>query len=186
MLKWYFKYLFKSLKNEEESDMTPTQRRARMTEEIRTRTGINEEMIANLVENFYDRVRSDALIGPIFEERVSDWKAHLQQMCLFWSSVALMSGVYHGRPMPKHLPLPVDARHFDRWLSLFAETAHELCPPSAAGHFIERVQRIAQSLELGIASSSGLMLSRGERLHRPDGEVHLANSSSARVRKTHA
>jgi truncated hemoglobin YjbI len=37
-------------------------------------------------------------------------------MCAFWSSVALMSGRYHGQPMEKHLPLPIDARHFDRWL----------------------------------------------------------------------
>ena len=35
-----------------------------------------------------------------------------------------MSGIYHGRPMEKHLPLPVDFRHFDRWLTLFEETAH--------------------------------------------------------------
>jgi len=162
--------------------MTHSQRRAIITQEIRTRTGIDEEMIANLVQTFYDRVRDDTLIGPVFEERVSDWKSHLQQMCQFWSSVALMSGVYHGQPMPKHLPLPVDARHFDRWLSLFAETAHELCPPAAAEHFIERAHRIAQSLELGIATSSGLMLSKGERLHRPDGEVHLASPASTQAR----
>ena len=41
------------------------------------------------------------------------------QMCAFWSSVALMTGRYHGTPMAKHLPLPVDAGHFDRWLELF-------------------------------------------------------------------
>jgi hemoglobin len=87
-------------------------------------------------------------------------------MRLFWSSVALMSGVYHGRPMPKHLPLPVDARHFDRWLELFEATARELCPPAAADHFIERARRIAESLELGIAGSNGVLLGKGERYLR--------------------
>jgi truncated hemoglobin YjbI len=45
-----------------------------------------------------------------------------------------MSGRYHGQPMEKHLPLPVDSRHFDRWLALFDETAHDVCPPAAAAH----------------------------------------------------
>jgi hemoglobin len=86
----------------------------------------------------------------------------------FWSSVALMSGIYHGQPMEKHLPLPVDARHFDRWLQLFREAAREICPPTAAGHFIERAERIAQSLEMGIAMSQGVLLPKGTRLRRAD------------------
>ena len=143
-------------------------RRAEITNAIRAETGIDEEMIRNLVHRFYDHVRADELIGPVFNERIADWGPHLQQMCLFWSSVALMSGVYHGQPMRKHQPLPVDGRHFDRWLQLFEATAKELCPPKAAEHFIERAHRIGESLELGIATAHGVMLAKGERLHRPE------------------
>ena len=142
-------------------------RRDLATRRIEAETGIDEAMIARLVEAFYDRVRADVLIGPVFAERISDWGPHLAQMKLFWSSVALMSGVYHGRPMPKHLPLPVDGRHFDRWLELFRATARDVCPPAAADHFIERAQRIAESLELGIAGANGVLLRRGERYVRP-------------------
>ena len=142
-------------------------RRAAIVEQIRAETGIDEAMIARLVDGFYDRVRADPLIGPVFNDRISDWGPHLEQMRLFWSSVALMSGVYHGRPMPKHLPLPVDARHFDRWLELFEATARDLCPPAAADHFIERARRIAESLELGIAGANGVLLGKGERYVRP-------------------
>ena len=130
---------------------------------IREATGIDEAMIDRLVEGFYARVRDDALIGPIFAERIEDWAPHLSQMKLFWSSVALSTGVYQGRPMPKHLPLPIDARHFDRWLELFRETARDLCPPVAADHFIERAERIAMSLELGVANANGVLLGVGER-----------------------
>ena len=70
--------------------------------------------------------------------------------------------------MEKHLPLPVDGRHFDRWLQLFREAAHEVCPPIAAAHFIERAERVAQSLEMGIAVSHGVLLGRGQRLRRPE------------------
>ena len=142
------------------------ERRERLTAEIMARTGIDEAMIERLVRGFYAKVRADAVLGPIFEARISDWEPHLSQMCAFWSSVALMTGRYHGTPMAKHLPLPVDAGHFDRWLELFEAAASELCPPMAAAHFIERAQRIAASLELGVASGQGVMLAPGERFRR--------------------
>ncbi|MDK2748480.1 MAG: group III truncated hemoglobin [Brevundimonas sp.] len=141
-------------------------RRDAAVQRLRDETGIDEAMIDALVEGFYARVRDDRLIGPIFADRITDWAPHLAQMKLFWSSVALSTGVYQGRPMPKHLPLPIDARHFDRWLEVFAETARDLCPPTAADHFIERARRIAESLELGIATASGVMLAKGERFVR--------------------
>jgi hemoglobin len=142
-------------------------RRQAATERIRAATGIDEAMIDRLVETFYARVRDDALLGPVFAERVTDWASHLAQMKLFWSSVALSTGVYEGRPMPKHLPLPIDATHFDRWLALFEETANAICPPVAAAHFMERARRIAESLELGIANANSVLLGPGERFRRP-------------------
>jgi hemoglobin len=142
------------------------ERRRKITAEIVARTGITESMIERLVHGFYAKVREDALLAPVFEARIHDWDTHLQRMCAFWSSVALMSGRYHGSPMAKHMPLPVDADHFDRWLALFVETARELCPPEAVIHFVERAQRIAESLELGVASQHGVMLGVGERFHR--------------------
>ncbi len=142
-------------------------RREVAVQRLRDQTGIDEAMIDALVEGFYARVRDDALIGPIFADRITDWAPHLAQMKLFWSSVALSTGVYQGRPMPKHLPLPIDARHFDRWLELFVETARALCPPVAADHFIERARRIAESLELGVANANGVLLANGERFVRP-------------------
>lgn len=139
-------------------------RREQLAAEIAVRTGIDAAMIERLVRAFYARVRADALLGPIFEARIRDWEPHLQRMCAFWSSVALMSGLYHGSPMAMHMRLSVDAAHFDRWLALFEETAREICPPVAAEHFVERAQRIAESLELGIAGSRGILLNKGERL----------------------
>ena len=144
------------------------ERRTRITADIVARTGIDTAMIERLVTAFYARARADALLGPVFRAHVADWDAHLARMCSFWASVALMSGGYHGNPMGRHLGLPVDAGHFDRWLALFEATAAEVCPPPAADHFIERARRIAQSLELGIASVHGVRLGRGQRFHRKD------------------
>ena len=146
--------------------MTGAERRAAITAEIMERTGITEDMIERLVRGFYVKVRKDAVLAPIFDARIRDWEPHLQQMCAFWSSVALMTGRYHGTPMVKHMPLPVDGGHFDRWLELFEITANEICTPVAAAHFVERARRIAASLELGVASGQGVMLAPGERFRR--------------------
>lgn len=156
--------------------MTSDDRRARIVSAIEAETGIDEAMIHDLVHGFYARVREDGLLGPIFAKHIVDWPPHLERMCAFWSSVALMSGRYHGRPMAQHLPLPIDARHFDRWLGLFEATARDLCPPVAADHFIERARRIAESLELGIASSQGTLLLSGQRFHRSDLDTPRAES----------
>ena len=151
-------------------DQTGRDRRERISAEIAARTGITEAMIERLVHAFYAKVRSDSLLAPVFAARIADWEPHLAQMCAFWSSVALMTGRYHGTPMVKHMPLPVDAEHFDRWLALFEQTANEICPPPAAAHFVERAGRIASSLELGIASGQGVMLAVGERFrHQTEG-----------------
>jgi hemoglobin len=153
-------------------------RRAAITSQIQAETGIDEAMIEPLIRAFYARVREDALLGPVFAERIEAWEPHLQKMFAFWSSVALMSGRYHGQPMARHLPLPIDARHFDRWLTLFAETARDLCPEAAAERFILLSRRIAESLELGLATSQGVMLRKGERYSAESEGMPRARSAS--------
>lgn len=146
--------------------LTDEERRAAIVQQMREQTGIDEAMIEQLVRGFYARIQADRLLGPIFNSRIRDWEPHLQRMCAFWSSVVLSSGVYHGQPMRMHLPLPVDARHFDHWLGLFEQTARDLFSEQVAEYFVDRARRIAASLELGIATSHGVLLGRGERFDR--------------------
>lgn len=120
--------------------------------------GIDETMVAELVNRFYAEVRQDELLGPVFNSRIEDWDEHLAKLCAFWSSVVLMTGRYKGQPMPAHIAIAeISDQHFMRWLELFAETANVVCPPEAASLFVDRSQRIAQSLRLGIAASKGII-----------------------------
>jgi hemoglobin len=130
--------------------------------------GVTEALIHELVHTFYDRVRADDLIGPIFNRVIGDgWDAHLAKLCDFWSSVILMSGRYHGQPMPAHARIAeIEARHFAHWLDLFARTARDVCPPPAADLFIAKAQMIARSLQLGIAVARGEYPPMSERLLR--------------------
>ncbi len=131
-----------------------TSARPEMTAALMARTGLDEGMLTELVYNFYDKVRSDAMLGPIFATRIVDWGPHLERMVAFWSSVALMTGRYHGAPVPKHAGLPVTPEHFERWLTLFRETAFQTCPPEGALHVIERAERIARSLQMAVEDAS--------------------------------
>ena len=85
-----------------------------------------EEDIKILVDSFYQKVNADELLAPIFNEvaRV-DWEEHLPTMYRFWSSLLFRSGNYQGQPWPRHAVLPVNARHFERWLRLFKQTVDE-------------------------------------------------------------
>lgn len=114
--------------------------------------GIDEAYISELVERFYARIQADAVLGPIFGARISDWGPHLAQMKRFWRSVLFSSGEYLGRPMPLHLAIPgLDKPLFARWLDLFAATLAEIGGGDAAEHVHARARMIANSFLNGIA-----------------------------------
>ena len=115
-------------------------------------------MIHRLVHAFYDRIRADEVLGPVFSREITDWAPHLAKMCDFWSSVVLMTKRYDGRPVPAHVKIEgLDHAHFERWLAMFGDTAREVCPAEAAALFIDRAGRIAQSLRLSLDFHRGVL-----------------------------
>ncbi|MHC5308005.1 group III truncated hemoglobin [Bartonella sp. LJL80] len=132
---------------------------------------VDEQVIENVVRSFYARVLKDPFIGPVFDERITEWEPHLQRMFAFWSSVMLHTRRYEGRPMPKHVVLPIDSHHFDRWLTLFKTTVEEICIADDAELFMQKATQIAHSLELGLAHRNNVLLKTGERYVRDDRNV---------------
>jgi hemoglobin len=113
---------------------------------------IDEAGLERLIPLFYDRVRADPLLGPLFNDAVHDWPEHLERLAAFWSSVMLTSGRYKGNPMQAHLkhgPSLTPAM-FDRWLQLWAEATDEMMPPAAAAALQAKAARIAESLQLAL------------------------------------
>lgn len=120
------------------------------------RERIGEDDLIRLVHTFYDRVRADAVIGPIFNREITDWTPHLAKMVDFWSSIALASGRYHGRPVPAHVKISgLQRAHFDHWLGLFRDTAHAIFDAENAAAFIDRAERIAASIHFAIETVNG-------------------------------
>ncbi len=88
------------------------------------------EDVKILVDNFYDKIKKDSVIGFIFMDIMAvDWEHHLPKMYSFWESILLGIEGYKGNPMHKHLQvndkIHLEAKHFDRWLLLFEETINE-------------------------------------------------------------
>ncbi|MBN8647226.1 MAG: group III truncated hemoglobin [Caulobacterales bacterium] len=114
--------------------------------------GVTGEFISDLVDEFYSRVRKHPSLGPIFNDKIQDWDGHIYKLKHFWASVCLHSGTYSGRPMPVHMALKnVEPFHFVQWLELFEQTVTELAPNyDVVEYFMERANRIGQSLSLGM------------------------------------
>jgi hemoglobin len=111
----------------------------------------DESAIATLVDHFYEKVRVDAAIGPIFNAAVHDWDEHKRLLASFWCSVALGAASYRGNPMAVHRAQPaIRAEHFERWLELWRETCAEELDEVHAARMLEYAQRIGQSLQLGL------------------------------------
>lgn len=105
----------------------------------------NLEDIQLLVDEFYGKVRADALLGPIFEEKIGDrWDSHLNTMYRFWQTILLDDGqTYFGNPFIKHASLPIFGDHFERWLALWAETLEAHFSGPLAQEAYERATKMA-------------------------------------------
>lgn len=104
-----------------------------------------------MVDSFYERVRKDDLIGPIFDEIIKvDWTSHLPRMYTFWETVAFQQAGYKGDPIGKHQAVArqveLKPEHFERWLALFEETVNALFD----GRIAEMVKQRAQIMSHAI------------------------------------
>ena len=109
-----------------------------------------EENIRELVDVFYQRVRADEILGPVFNLALAGrWQTHLPKMGAFWSSIVLGVKQYRGNVLQAHQSLDkLEPQHFSAWLSLFLNTVETRYEPAAAVRFMEPALRIAQSLQL--------------------------------------
>jgi len=113
---------------------------------------ITEQEIALLVDIFYAKVRVDPEIGPVFNDAVQNWEAHLALLKDFWSTVLLTTGRYKGNPLLAHFRLPIEERYFARWLKLFSETANEVMPAPHAEVVARKANLIAMNMKRVLAS----------------------------------
>ncbi|GGJ40348.1 hemerythrin domain-containing protein [Neoroseomonas lacus] len=121
------------------------ERRAALSQRLRVATGLDEVTLEAFQRAFYGAARQDPLLCAAFAG-VADWDAHIVRLTQLWSSVALMTGTYHGQPMQAHAHLGLGTAHFARWMALFEETAVHRDHPDVPRGLADLLTRIEWEL----------------------------------------
>lgn len=94
----------------------------------------NREDVNLLVCSFYDKIRIDNLLGPIFNKMIpkESWPEHLEKLTDFWETNLFGIPKFKGNPTQKHIQADrifnhtLSKEHFDQWLSIWKTTINEL------------------------------------------------------------
>ncbi len=114
---------------------------------------LDRPALAMLVDVFYDQVRRDPLLGPVFAGVIADgdWHHHKERMVAFWSTAMLKAREFRGNVFGKHQAMPqLTPAHFARWLALFEDTAGALFAPADAEALVDAAGGMARGLQIGL------------------------------------
>jgi len=95
--------------------------------EIKTRDDIKL-----LVFTFYEKVKKDVLLGPVFNNNIKDWDQHIEHLTDFWETNLFFEKKYKGNPLKKHAEVDkaqnhtITEMHFGVWINLWFQTIDEL------------------------------------------------------------
>ena len=114
--------------------------------------------IEKLVNSFYDKVKTDKVIGYLFTDVAKvNWELHLPKMYDFWENILFFSANYEGNPMVKHKELhqksTMTKTHFDHWNQLFIQTVDELFQGKKAEEIKNRALNISAAMMYKTLSS---------------------------------
>lgn len=107
--------------------------------------------VKQLVDTFYDKVREDELLSPIFNNVIKEhWPEHLEKLYRFWQTILLEEHTYFGSPFVPHVKLPVGKEHFDRWLQLFFSNIDDQFKGEKAAEAKWRAKKMAEMFQMKI------------------------------------
>ncbi|MGB5371186.1 MAG: group III truncated hemoglobin [Flavobacteriaceae bacterium] len=116
----------------------------------------NREDINLLVDSFYTKIRKDAVLGPIFNQIVTDWEPHLELLTDFWETQLFLKRKYFGNPVTAHQEVDdkmqhtITPEHFGLWMNHWFATIDELFEGETAYIAKNRAQKMSTMLYLKI------------------------------------
>jgi len=113
------------------------------------KTDINSRKdIHSLVYTFYEKIKIDTTLGPIFIRAIQDWPTHIEHLTDFWQSQLLFNKRFRGNPAEAHIKVDknenhsISSEHFGLWLNLWFATIDDLFE----GEIAERAKRNARKM----------------------------------------
>ncbi len=116
----------------------------------------SREDVFLLVNEFYGKIRQDALLGPIFNGIITDWGEHLELLTDFWETNLFYNKKYLGNPLTKHIEVDqkcnhsLNELHFGTWLNLWMQTLDENFEGETAQRAKNRARAMGTFLHLNI------------------------------------
>ncbi len=116
----------------------------------------DREDVRLLVSTFYEKVRADKVLGPIFNSIITDWESHLERLTDFWESQLFLKRKYVGNPLAVHQQVDtrveggVKPEHFGLWLNLWYATLDELFAGETAAIAKNRARNMSTMFYLKI------------------------------------
>ena len=125
-----------------------------MKKDIESRSDIEK-----LINTFYDKVKTDKIIGYFFTDVVNvNWEKHLPVMYDFWEQIVFETNFYKGNPMQPHLNLnaqsPMKDEHFRQWLLLFTDATDALFAGEKAELIKQRATGIATVMQIKMSTKT--------------------------------
>ena len=120
----------------------------------------NRADVKLLVDEFYIKVRADNLLGPIFNEIITDWDQHLDHLTTFWETSLFigkkLDHKYVGNPLVAHekvdktLDHTISEMHFGVWLNLWYATLDQFFEGEIADNAKRRARKMGTFMYLKI------------------------------------
>ncbi|MGV6828568.1 MAG: group III truncated hemoglobin [Flavobacteriales bacterium] len=115
--------------------------------------------ISILVHTFYEKVRKEDVLGPIFNTIVNDWETHLNLLLDFWETQLFLVKKYKGNPLEAHVKVDtffnhsINEKHFGIWLQLWFETIDTLFEGEKAQLAKNRARNMSTFMNIEIFNS---------------------------------
>lgn len=121
----------------------------------------NREDVSRLVHAFYDKIRADEELGPIFNAHLSEeqWPPHLEKLIDFWETNLFGIPKFKGNPPRVHAEVDhkmnygVTQEHFAHWMRLWFSTIDEMFEGRLADRAKNAARRMSTGLFLAIWNS---------------------------------
>ena len=118
----------------------------------------SKDNIRTFIDLFYEKVLFDDLIGHIFTDVAGiDVKQHIPIICSYWEKLLLGDKGYQRHTMNihrnVHAKFPFTTEEFDRWLSLFKQTAAESFDGVKTDRAIQVATSIASNMDTSLNKS---------------------------------
>lgn len=116
----------------------------------------NRADVALLVRSFYGKIRTDKVLGPIFNAIIDNWETHFDLLTDFWETQLFLKRKYQGNPITRHQEVDektdhtITPEHFGLWINLWFETIDSLFEGERAWIAKNRAQKMSTMLYLEI------------------------------------